>query len=64
MHLDKRRDKSDLLETFKIINRYYSINADLLLRIELFFEFDYGWQKSFQENIQNQKKKQVMQISF
>jgi len=34
LHLDRRRVRSDLLVTFKIINGYYNLTADT------FFKFD------------------------
>jgi len=31
MRLDKRRDRSDLIETFKILNENYRVDKDLVL---------------------------------
>ena len=36
MHLERRRVRSDLIETFKIMNGVYDINGDL------FFQLDEG----------------------
>jgi len=32
MRLDRRRVRSDLLETFKIINEYYNLTADTFFK--------------------------------
>ena len=47
MHLDKRRDESDLLETFTVTNLYYDISAEL----GLFFEFDIVVENTLKETI-------------
>ena len=43
--LDKRRARSDLVETFKIINGVYDINSDY------FFEFDAGKRRGHNQKL-------------
>jgi len=43
--LDKRRARSDLFETFKIINGVYDINS------EYFFEFDAGERRGHNQKL-------------
>jgi len=40
MRLDRRRVKSDLLETFKIINGYYDFTVDTFLNLMMLEEED------------------------
>ena len=38
MHLDSRRVRSDLLETFKIINGYYDTTSDVFFNLMMLEE--------------------------
>jgi len=45
MRLEKRRHRSDLLKTFKIINGYYNLQSDL------FFTYDEGQSKGHSKKL-------------
>jgi len=45
MHLERRRVRSDLIETFKIMNGVYDINGDL------FFQLDEGGRRGHDQKL-------------